>query len=206
MPMFSARRCVAVVVLAAVLALGIAIGILFPGIWPFAMATPSSSAQSARKIAEEWGSGLDHGQKLTMTAGPKGPPTITMGSASAGDTSATAFVVFMTRTKFEDVWKHYAGKCRYDGPKESLPSGSRMNPEDIRGGMQFGKGKDQLLEVDFAGIGSAKPGVDPAGGRESHFGYYTEGYVVHVVIEEIGQDRWQTYKGQVKVRVFVALR
>jgi len=200
-------------------AVGIATGILFPGIWPFAMLAPtapgisaaqSSPAKSAGKIAEEWGSGLDHDQKLTITSAPKkapGDPTIIhLGSAGGDDTSATAFVVFITKIKFENVWKHFAEKVGYDGPKESLASGVQMNPENLRGGMQFGKGKDELMEFDFAGIGSAKPGVDPAGGRESHFGYFTEGYVVHVVIEEIAQDRWESYKGKVKVRVFAALR
>jgi hypothetical protein len=145
MDLFSARRCVACVVLVAVLALGIAIGILFPGIWLFAAASRSAPAKSARVIAEDWGTGLAHGQKWTLTAGPEGPPVITVGPAKAEDASATAFVAFITRTKFEDVWKHYAEKCGYEGPKESLPGGTPMNPEDLRGGLQFGKGKDQHL-------------------------------------------------------------
>ena len=214
MAMFSARRCILFVVVVVVLTAGIVVGAMFPSVWPFGKAPPTgastSAAISAAKIAEEWGSGLEHGQKLTMTAGPKaqlGTPTVLrLGNVSNDDSSATAFVVFMTRAKFEDVWKHYAQKCGYDGPTESLPSGTRMNPEDVRGGMQFGQGKDQLLEVDFAGIGSAAPGVDPAGGRESHFAKFTDGYVVHVVIEEIGKDRWESYKGQVNVRVFAAVR
>jgi hypothetical protein len=61
------------------------------------------------------------------------------------------------------------------------------------------------MRVDFAGVGSAKPGGE-ASGRESHFGYFTEGYVVDVLIEEIAQDRQANYQGSVKVRVFAALR
>jgi hypothetical protein len=215
MALLSARRCGAIVVLAVVLILGIALGALFPSMWPFATAAetkaaPAATANSARKIAEAWASGLGSGQQWTITAAPRrapGAPTVIhMGSGPKDDHSAAAFVVFMTRTKFEEVWKHFADKCGFDGPKEALARGTRMNPEDLRGGMVFGKGKDEHLQVDFAGIGAAKPGADPAGGRESHFGYFTDGYVVHVVIEEVGQDRWESYKGQVKVRILAALR
>jgi hypothetical protein len=47
MSLFSTRRCVACAVLAVVLAFGIAVGALFPGIWPFAMAAPTAPGTTA---------------------------------------------------------------------------------------------------------------------------------------------------------------
>jgi hypothetical protein len=191
---------------------GIAVGAMFPGIWPFARdataagsAPAGTSAKSARQIAEDWAQGLPAGQKLTLTPGPKGTQKITLGASWDADSAATAFVVLLARAKFEDVWKHFSDKTGYEGLKELLSGGTRMNPEDLRGGMQIGKGKDQLLLADFDGVGAAKPGGEP-GGRESHFAYFTDGHVVHVVIEEIPPDRWESYKGQVKVRIYAAIR
>jgi hypothetical protein len=226
MSLISARRSVPLGLAAVALIAGIAIGALARGNWPFKGAAAGEGATanspnvptSARKIAQEWCAGLPHGAEWAMTAAPRRdrgqPAVIHMGSDNADDRSATAFVMFIARQKFEEVWKHYAEKCRqcgYEGPeKESLAGaglGRAGSPEDpARGGMQFGRAKDEIMLLDLRGIGSAKPGVDPSGPRESHFAYYTDGYVVHVVIEEIGEDRWVSYKGQVKVRVFAALR
>lgn len=222
----SARRFVPIGLTAVALIVGIALGAVARGNWPFkrtaadddASATAPTVPTSARKVALEWCAGLPHGAEWAMTAAPKREPgqpvVIHMGSEKPEDKSATAFVMFITRQKFEDVWKHFAEKCRqcgYEGPeKESLSQGglgTPGSPEDpARGGMRFGRGKDEVMLLDLRGIGSAKPGVDPSGPRESHFAYYTDGYVVQVVIEEIGEDRWESYKGQVKVRVFAALR
>ncbi len=129
-----------------------------------------------------------------------------MGSSKDGPPAATAFLIFRTSRKFEDVWKYYEAKCGHEGAKESLPRAvSPSGQESIRGGIQFGKGGDQRMAVDFGGIAPAKLGGDP-GVRESHFAHYTEGYVVHVVIEEVAPDRNVNDKNSVKVRVFAAVR
>ena len=96
------------------MALGIATGILYPAASGRAgKVGPSLTAQkSARKIAQEWGSGLDNvGQKMTMTAAPKtpegAPRTIQLGESANDDdisSASTAFVVFITNTKFEDMF------------------------------------------------------------------------------------------------------
>ena len=218
MSMLCLRRSTALGSAAAFVIIGIAIGALGRGMWPSGKASPAAgdtAATSAKKVALEWCEGLNHGAQWTITAAPKPAPgepvVIHMGTDSAAEKSATAFVEFITRSKFEDVWKHYAEKCRqcgYDGKAtESLTAAHRGSPDDpARGGMQFCGGNDEIMALDFAGIGSAKPGVDPTGPRESHFAYHTARYAVHVTIEEIGQDRWESYKGQVKVRVFAAAR
>jgi hypothetical protein len=214
MSVLSTGRCVASVVLVTVLAFGIAIGILFPGIWPFTKAAPTAAptaaAQSASKIVEEWGQELPSHpgsiERYTLTVGPENASgRMTIGQPKDGPPAATAFLIFRTGKKFEDVWKHYAKKCGQDGAKESLPRNVAGTPEAIRGGIQHGKGSDEFMAVDFGGLAPAKFGGEP-GVRESHFGYFTEGFVVHVVIEEVAPDRNVNDKDSVKVRVFAAVR
>jgi hypothetical protein len=222
----STRLAVPLGLAAGALIVGIALGAVARGSWPFkgtaadadVTAISSGVPTSARKIALEWCADVPHRTQWAMTAAPRREPgqpvVIQMGSENPDDRSATAFVMFIAPQKFEDVWKHYAEKCRqcgYEGPeKESLAQGglgAPGSPDDpARGGMLFGRAKDEIMLFDLRGVGAAKPGVDPSGPRESHFAYYTDGYVVHVVLEEIGQDRWASYKGLVKVRVFAVLR
>jgi hypothetical protein len=59
--------------------------------------------------------------------------------------------------------------------------------------------------VEFGGLGPAQFGGEP-GVRESHFAYFTERYVVHVVIEEVAPDRTVNDKNSVKVLIFAAVR
>jgi hypothetical protein len=219
MSVLSARTCVSAVVLVMVLALGIAIGILFPGIWPLAKAAPAvaeppkapaAAALSAKKIVEEWGQGLpshpNRIERYTLTApAGNGPGRMTMGSSKDDAPAATAVLIFRTGKKFEDAWKHYAKKCGQDEARESLPRKVPMNEEFLRAEIKHGKGSDEFMAVDFGGIGPDMLGGDP-GMRESNFGYYTEGYVVHVAIEEVGEDRQVNDKNTVKVMIYAAVR
>jgi hypothetical protein len=223
MAVFTVRRCVHAGALVVVLVLGIAIGMFSPVIWPFSRAAPADNAApagnaapsgtaplSAPKIVEDWGQGVPSHpgsiERWTLTAGPeKGTGHITTGTSNDGPPTASAFLVFRTGQKFEEVWKRYAKKCGQDEAKQCLPREVPRGPESMRVDYRRGKESDEFMAVDFGGIAPDKFGGEP-GVRESHFAYYTEGYAVHVVIEEVGSDRNVNDKGSVKVCIYAAVR
>jgi hypothetical protein len=123
MSMFSTRRCVACVVLAFVLALGIGIGILFPGIWPFAAAAPTApgttaapsgpadgapAKRTAEAVASEWT--FNPGKKKLQAWGAE--------SAKSGENLVAVSCRIQDNGKAREWFvlaaKFYAAKCGSD--------------------------------------------------------------------------------------------
>jgi hypothetical protein len=139
MSMISARRCVAVVVLAVVLGLGIATGALFPGVWPFARAAPAApgnaaapsgpagvppAKKTAEGLANEWAFVVDPGKKKTLTA-----------SGSEAFKSGEGLMAVSYRIQapgkakewFALAVQFYTEKCGSDqGPVETISAGKHV--------------------------------------------------------------------------------
>jgi hypothetical protein len=217
MAVLSGRQCAFAGAFVLVLILGIAIGTFTSDLWPFSKTAAAdkaapvrTDAPSAKKIVEDWGQGVpSHAgsiERWTLTARTeKGTGSITTGTSSDGPPAASACLIFRTGRKFEEVWKHYAKKCGQEEAKQALAREVPRGPEAMRVDYRRGKGSEEFMAVDFGGIAPARPGGDP-GVRESHFGYCTDGYVVHVVIEEVASDRNVNDRDSVKVRIYAAVR
>jgi hypothetical protein len=151
--MTSARRCVACVVLAVVLALGIGIGILFPGIWPFARAgstAPDNTAappgpadappakRSAEALAREWA--FDPGKKKLIGWGAESV------KSGEGLVAVSCRIQDWGKAKewFALAVQFYTEKCGSDqGPVQTISTGKHLFGHN---GESKGKGRYLITE------------------------------------------------------------
>lgn len=130
---------------------------------------------SARELGKEWrypGTGNDadiKGDKFVWEYwGPLGQELKNL--------DRTTMQFGQPKASFEDVWNFYSGKCGYD---------KKWKKNHIHAVIEQTKDGGQRMVIDQ----TQGQLIDSGGKAETHFGLFTEKYVIHVEVRKVDDER-----------------